>query len=121
VQGCKDKCFGVFLLCEAFEARGPYPSFFSLHRMHDCVGTNADACKLFSLIMAQGMELKPSLGFCLLNPNYFQNIKWVMGFGIVVILLVCVRSYVSKFKNQIDLLGEWGCCYLGKFYVKKGT
>ncbi len=42
----------VFFLCEAFEARGPYPLFFLLHRMHDCVRTNVDACKLFSLIMA---------------------------------------------------------------------
>jgi hypothetical protein len=58
VQGCKDKCFGVFLLCEAFEACGPYPFLFSLHRIHDCVGINVDACKLFSLIMARGMELK---------------------------------------------------------------
>jgi len=44
--------------------------------------------------------------FCLLDPNYFRNIKWVLGFGIVVILLVCAHSYVSKFKNQIYLFGN---------------
>jgi hypothetical protein len=42
-----------------------------------------------------------------------------MGFGVAAIMVVCACSYVGNFKNQICYVWAWGCCCLGKLYVRR--
>jgi hypothetical protein len=113
VQVCKDKF--VFLSMQTFEANG---IFIFCYARCMTIGTNLNAYKLFSLMVAWRMEMMIESRSWFIRSQLLP-IKHSVGFGNwgCCCHFVNIHSLVCQQIHELIFFWEWGCCCSGILYM----